>query len=288
MVGEVGLRRRGHARLGLGAEILDDDFLDVAVALVQIAQRQQRLDALGPGLADADQDARGERHRRLAGRGDAVEPPARHFVRRAEMRPAAPAQPLAGALQHDPLRYRDRAQPVELLAGHHTGVEVRQEAGFFQHQLGHFGEIREGGVVAEPGQSLAGGAVAQLGLVAQREQRLPAAGLGAGAGDRHHLFGVEIGRLAAPRRMREGAVMANIAAQLGQRDEHLARIGDEAAMTAVARRRGDRHEGAEIVAFRQSQGFPGGERGAAFGAVENGRNRNRHNATPPNRKRRLC
>ena len=57
MVGLVGLGRGGHAGVGLGAEILDDDFLDVAVALVQVAQRQQRLDALAPGLADADQDA---------------------------------------------------------------------------------------------------------------------------------------------------------------------------------------------------------------------------------------
>ena len=43
---------------GLGAEILHDDFLDVAVRAVQIAQCQQRLDALAPRLADADQDAR--------------------------------------------------------------------------------------------------------------------------------------------------------------------------------------------------------------------------------------
>ena len=34
----VGARGAGHARAGLGAEILDDDFLDVAVAPVQIAQ----------------------------------------------------------------------------------------------------------------------------------------------------------------------------------------------------------------------------------------------------------
>ena len=38
-----------HARAGLGAEVLDDDFLQMAVALVQVAQRQQRLDALRAG-----------------------------------------------------------------------------------------------------------------------------------------------------------------------------------------------------------------------------------------------
>ena len=94
MVVEIGLGRLRHARPGLGAEILDDDLLQVAVAVVQVAQRQQRLDALAPGLADADQDAGGERHRRLAGGADGLEPQRRVLVGRAEMRPAAAAQPL--------------------------------------------------------------------------------------------------------------------------------------------------------------------------------------------------
>ena len=51
----VGGRRPGHDRARLGHEILDDDFLNVAVALVQVLDRMQRLDALFPGLADADQ-----------------------------------------------------------------------------------------------------------------------------------------------------------------------------------------------------------------------------------------
>ena len=86
MVGEVGLGRRRHAGLGLGAEILDDDFLDVPVALVEVAQRQHRLDALYPCLADADQDPRGERHRRFTRRLDALEAARRGLVGRAEMR----------------------------------------------------------------------------------------------------------------------------------------------------------------------------------------------------------
>ena len=59
--------RGSHARIGLGAEILDDDLLDMAVPLVDVADRQQRLDALRPRLADADQDAGRERHARAAG-----------------------------------------------------------------------------------------------------------------------------------------------------------------------------------------------------------------------------
>ena len=41
MLVEAGLGRVGHPRARLGAEILDDDFLDVAIALVQLTQRQQ-------------------------------------------------------------------------------------------------------------------------------------------------------------------------------------------------------------------------------------------------------
>jgi hypothetical protein len=212
MVSLIGLGGRRHAGLRLGPEILDDDFLDMAMALVQVAQREQCLDALGAGLADADQDAGGERHRGFTGRFDAGETARRQLVGRAEMRAAALPQSLGGALQHDALRHRHRAQPFDVGAAHHARIEMRQQAGFLQYQRGHLGEVGERRVMAEPRQRLARRAVAQFGLVAQREQRLLAAGLGAGLGDRQHLVAVEIGRLAAPRRMGEGAVVADIPA----------------------------------------------------------------------------
>src|ERR1700733_4101271 len=52
-------RRRldaSHARPGLRPKVLDDDFLDMAVSVVEIAQRKQRLDPFGASLADADQN----------------------------------------------------------------------------------------------------------------------------------------------------------------------------------------------------------------------------------------
>ena len=57
---EIGLRRRVHARIGFGAEILDDDFLDMAVAAVQIVDRMQGFQPLLTRLANADENAGGE------------------------------------------------------------------------------------------------------------------------------------------------------------------------------------------------------------------------------------
>ena len=63
--------RRARARppsgFGLGAEVLDDHFLDMAVALVEIANREQALRALGRRFADAEQNPGGEGNPQLAG-----------------------------------------------------------------------------------------------------------------------------------------------------------------------------------------------------------------------------
>ena len=131
---EVGLVGIGALGVGLGAEILDDDFLDVAVRFVQVADRLQRLDALLARLADADQDAGGERHLQLAGQPDRLQPHRRMLVGRAEMHAALLAQPLAGRFQHDALAGGDLAQRRDLLARHDAGIGVRQQAGLAQHQ----------------------------------------------------------------------------------------------------------------------------------------------------------
>jgi hypothetical protein len=103
MLRQLRLGVGGHARTFLGAEILDNDLLQVAVAAMKLAQMQQRLDALPPRLADADQDARGERHRRFAGGGDGCEPYRRRLVGRAEMRPPAAGETLGCGFEHQPL-----------------------------------------------------------------------------------------------------------------------------------------------------------------------------------------
>jgi len=72
-LGQVRFRGIGHAGVGLGAKVLNNDLLDVAVGVVQVAQRQQRVDPLGPGLANPNQDAAGEGHMLASGLGDGGE-----------------------------------------------------------------------------------------------------------------------------------------------------------------------------------------------------------------------
>src|SRR6516162_11718153 len=111
---------------------------------------------------------------------------------------------------------------------------MREQAGLAPYQFRHRGEIGEGSLVTEPGQCLARRGVPQFGLVAQREQRLMTSGARAGCRNRENLIGVEVSGFVATRWMGEGAIVADVAAELGQRDEDLARIRDEIAMPCVA------------------------------------------------------
>ena len=88
------------------------------------------------------------------------------------MRPAGRTQPLGSRFEHQSLRYRYAAQARHVLARHHAGVDVRQQPRFPQHELAHRLQIVERGGMAERGKRLARGCVAQLGLVAESEQRL--------------------------------------------------------------------------------------------------------------------
>ena len=143
------LRRLGHARIGLGAEILDDDFLDMAVPLVGIANGEQRLDALQPRLADADQNARRERDLRPARGFQRGEADRRHLVGRAMVRAALLRQAVGRRLQHDALADRHGAQPRQPCFVHDAGIEVRQQARFFQDERGHLFQVGQRGVVAQ-------------------------------------------------------------------------------------------------------------------------------------------
>jgi hypothetical protein len=115
--------------------------------------------------------------------------------------------------------------------------EVRQQPGLVEHSLGGAAEILDRRRATQRPQLLARGAVAKLRLIAQREQRFATAGGGAGARQLEHLVQRHVGALAAPRRTRERAVVADVAAELGQRDEQLWRERDQALAAQPARLR---------------------------------------------------
>src|SRR5579864_4762220 len=112
------------------------------------------------------------------------------------MWPAALAQALAAALQHETLRDRDCAKRRDIVAGQHAGIDVRQQPRLLEDEPRRLGEIADRRLVAEGAELLASDLVAQLRLVAEREQRFLAPGRRAGARDREHLLSREKGALA--------------------------------------------------------------------------------------------
>ena len=109
-----------------------------------------------------------------------------------------------------------------------------------------------------------GDLVAKLGLVAEGEQRFFAARGGTSARDLQHFVRREISPLAGPRRVGEGAVVANVTAELGERDEHLARVRDHVAMAAVSQRRCRGEQRCEVCLLAQRERLIGGGKEAIY------------------------
>ena len=252
-VGKRRVRRLRHPRARLGPEVLDDDLLQVPVRVVQIPQREQRGDALLPGLPDPDQDAGREGHRELPGQPDGLQARVRLLVGRAVMRLARLQQAPGRALQHQPLRRAHLPQREQLGARDDAGIGVRQQAGGVEDGMRRGHQVRHRRGMPQRVQLGAGLRIAQLGLVAQREQRLAAARRGAAAGHVDHLVERHVGPLAGARRLGERAVVAHVPAQLRERDEHLARVADCAPEPGVPQRRRALHERRQIGRPHQIQ-----------------------------------
>ncbi len=202
----------------VGDEVLQDHLLQMAVLGVNRGQRAQRLDPVGLGLADADEDAAGERDPQLAGGADRVQPPRRVLGRRALVRD----QIRPDRLQHQSLRGGHLAQPREVLATERAEVGVRQDAALERPFAGPDDvgdEIR----VAELVQPLADARVVIGRLAGQDQQLLDVAPRGA-VEQRLHLGGrVQVGLMGGER-----AVLAVRAARPGERECGVARERDPA------------------------------------------------------------
>ena len=89
---------------------------------------------------------------------------------------------------------------------------MRQQTGLLEHDPRTAREVLDRGLTAERAQLPARDLVPELGLVAEREQRLAAARRGPRASDREHLVLRHVRTLAPPRWARERAVAAHVAA----------------------------------------------------------------------------
>ena len=141
-----------------------------------------------------------------------------------------------------PLRRADLTQREQLVPREDPRIGVRQQAGRFEHRPRGRDEVRHRRRVAECGQFLACLRVALLRPVAQREERFPAPRLRAAPRDLDRFVDRQISAFARPRRLRERAVVADVAAELRKRDEDLARVADRATETGVPKRRGPTHQ----------------------------------------------
>jgi len=229
------LGRVPHRDPRLGAEVLDDDLLDVPVPLVEVADRDERVHALPGRLADADEQARRERDAELPGERDRPDPPRGHLVRRTVVGHTALEEPVRESLEHQPHAHVDLTQRGQVTLGHDAGVRVRQQGRFLQNGLAHGVQVRQRRTVAVPSEELAMRREQRLRFVAEREEGFFGAEPAARLGERHdlvrrHRVGARLARVAAER-----AVAAVVAAEGRQGHEDLGGEGDGAATSAVAK-----------------------------------------------------
>src|SRR5207302_3519088 len=112
----------------------------------------------------------------------------------------------------------------------------REQAGLAEDSLGRAGHVLEGRCAPERRELLAGHAVPPFRFVAEREQRLTTADGGTGTRNGKSLIDRQVRALPTSRRLGEGAVVTDVAAELRQRDEDLRRVGHEAAVSLNAKR----------------------------------------------------
>ena len=230
---KVGVGCRLHGSAGLGAEVLHDHLLHVTVAGMGVAQGDERLRPVAHGLADADEDAGGERDAGTPGILDHAQSHVGVFVGGSVVHlPGLFVEAAGGGFEHHAHGGGGGAERAELVGGHHTGVQVREHAGLGGDEVGDVGDVVEGGgeaVVVEPRACFR---PALFGAVAEGEQGFLASECRALAHDREHLLVAHEHGLALLQELAGGvdedAVVASVATEGRERHEHLARVGDHA------------------------------------------------------------
>ncbi len=180
-------------------------------------------------LPDTDQQSRGERDRQAARVSQRAQPDLRILVRAAVVSQALGLeQPPRRGLQHHAHRRRHRLEPGQLRPAHDAGVQMRQQTGLLQHPDGHRPHVVQRRIVATLVEPLPGLVPPRLRPVTERKQRLLATQFGTATRHLEDLVGLHVHagalrpQLAGNRD--ERAVVAGVAAQMGDGNEHLARV----------------------------------------------------------------
>ncbi len=167
-----------------------------------------------------------------------------------------------GGLQHHAHGRRDGLEALEVRPGHDAGVEVREEARLLQDADRDGADVGDRVVVPVRVQPFPGLGPAFLGLVAEGDEGFLAAEGGALARDVEHLVRRHEHAVARPAQLAgdgdEGAVVALVPAQPGQRDEDALGVRDDAGPSGGLQARvpdpgGGRREGVEVLAARLEQ-----------------------------------
>jgi hypothetical protein len=200
--------------------------------MVTSVSTRSSADAFQCGLADPEQDSAGEGDSQLARLAVHADARSRILVRRVVVGHALAAQAHGRGLQHQAERCVPLPQLGHLCGAQDARVGVRQHARF-EGDSTRLHQVLGGRAQAAMLEPLAVGSIGDLRLVAETEERLDAAGA---QGAAHHLPHVpeRVGPgLRRVRRDRERAVGAAVAAEVGERDEHVPRHAHRVSLAAA-------------------------------------------------------
>ena len=110
-LGIIGLGRIGHQGSGLGTEILDDHFLNMAILLVETGNNSQVGEALGPAFSDPDQQARCCGNAEVTRTGQGCQSAPRVFIRGTKMGTTPRQECRRARLQHQTNGPHHRPKP---------------------------------------------------------------------------------------------------------------------------------------------------------------------------------
>ena len=201
---------------------------------MNLPQSQQRFDTLATRFTDTDENTRGERHRRPARQLQCLQAYLWVFIRGTIMRHAFLTQARRGGFEHDSHGRTDCAQRRDLVCIHTARVNMWQQPGFLQHPGSHFTHILQCAGKTHFRKRAPRRCITQFWLFTQGEKCFLAAHLSALATQFQYLLNTHIGLWDMPGCLGEGAVVADIATQMGQRNEHLARIADKVPVREIA------------------------------------------------------